>query len=157
MNIVSNINLFKSLSIHITLSLYEILHQPDHKLLHTVKVMGGFSSHSLPMTSYWHQEFRLEITYILLNITNIAHESLCTYLSVLFALQKHVLGDGKYITFLSTVGSAVVPGASGSKTHSPYVTPPHNEPIKQVCSDMQWTQLREQPVLIGPPETGQDS
>lgn len=67
-----------------------------------------------------------------------AHESLCTYLSVLYALQKHELGDGKYGAFPSTMGSAAVSGASGSKTHSPYVTPlPHNEPIKQVCSDMQ--------------------
>lgn len=65
-----------------------------------------------------------DIPYILWNIINRAYESLFTFLSVLFALQKHELGDSKYRTFPSTMGSAVVPGASGSKTRSPYVTIP---------------------------------
>lgn len=83
--------------------LSETLNQQNHKMLHIVKDKWGFNSLSLSYdflpTSGIEVQAWDNITYILLNITNRAHESLCTYLSVLFALRKHELGDGKCIRF----------------------------------------------------------
>lgn len=54
---------------------------------------------------------------------------------------------------LLSVGRVMIPGLNKQPVavkHTPWMSPPpHNETIKQARSDMQRTQLRERPVLIG--------